>query len=306
MDKDAYKRLNLKNGWDLPQDEKPPLTGRKKEMARAYELLVKKTDEEYFDEAEEAKAKRDIAETEKKIANLRKAIGMEKANPGSITGIRPGVSTEGSGQVARKNASLKESPSDDAEKQAWESELRDETEDRWKRRKRIRLIVTAAIAAAIILGVGGRLLLGPPILFANIKNYEDVGIEVEGLGEEPFTITSGELADMKLDTIRVPVHEKELLPDEEPELGKAIGPTLETFLGEYGYGIDDIRIMKVYNGKDQSTAYVRTMQDNKSILSVAHGHKALGEKEAPLRIAVEGTDAEEWSGWVRKIVFTVK
>ena len=52
MEKNQYRRLNLKNGWDLPKGEKVPLTGRRQELVRAYELLVQKTDEDYLKEAQ--------------------------------------------------------------------------------------------------------------------------------------------------------------------------------------------------------------------------------------------------------------
>lgn len=45
-----FNKKELKNGWDLPQNEKIPLTGRKQRLLRAYELLIIKSDEEYMKE----------------------------------------------------------------------------------------------------------------------------------------------------------------------------------------------------------------------------------------------------------------
>ncbi len=45
-----YNKKDLKNGWDLPPNEKIPLTGRKQRLLRAYELLIVKSDEEYMKE----------------------------------------------------------------------------------------------------------------------------------------------------------------------------------------------------------------------------------------------------------------
>lgn len=292
MDKKAYRRLNLKNGWDLPEGEKPPLTGPRQESARAYELLVKKTDEEYIQEAQIARKEREIAETKKRISILREAIGLEKANPGSISGAA------GYEPRPKKVADVDEKP--------YENEIRGTDKARRARGRKIKLIILLAVLTALVLAAGGRLLFGPPILMANISSYEDVEIIIEGLKEEPFTITVSELADMKLDTMNVDVHEVELLPDEEPESGKAIGPTLDTFLAHYGYNTDDIRSMKVYNGKDVSKAYVHTLKDSKIILSVANGRKRLNKNDAPLRIAVSDAEAGEWPGWIRRIVFTMK
>ena len=307
MDKQKYRRLNLKNGWDLPEGEKAPMTGRKQQTARAYELLIEKTDEEYVREAEIARHDREIAEAKKRIRFLQEAIGIEKASPGTF------AQPQKTDSFQQKDHNQPDTPPDSASNDSdisdaakWENELRDQTDNRWKKRRRRILGIVLSLIALAVLGVGGRLLFGPPVLIADISSYEDVEIIIEGLDDEPFTVTPGQLADMKLDSVKVDVHEVELLPDQVQERGKAIGPTLETFLDEFGYSIDDIRSMKVYNGKDASTAYVHTLTEEKIVLSVANGRKALGDKEAPLRIAVADTDAGEWAGWIRRIVFTLK
>ena len=279
MNKNQYRRLNLKNGWDLPKGEKIPLTGRKQELVRAYELLVQKPDEDYIREAEERRQKR------------------EKSSPvGQMENRISEVFNSVSGPVQKETV----------QEAAWEAELRDSSDEKWQKKRKRRLQISGVILAAAVIIIGGRLLFGPAILTADISTYEDVPITIEGLTEEPFTVTPAELAKMKKLSIKVDVHEQELAPDEEPELGKAVGPTLETFLDEYGVELDDVRSMKVYSESEKSTAYVHTLEENTIVLSVANGRVPLHEKEAPLRIAVEDTDADAWSGWIRRIVFTMK
>lgn len=357
-----YDRIGLKNGWDLPDDDRPPQVGRKKANARAYELLIDKTDDEYIKEAEASRSQREEKQMEKKRQAARfllteGRIGYErpKYNCDSeeiIDGIIRGESevryenlctnTEkdilaDSENKSRKTAfdhteaiitrmfdDLKESEEEKLREMADRSYIRNETSLQptdpssetslhglsavplkdWKRRRR-RVATVAIIALVLILGsIGARIAFGPAILLADISRYENIEITIEGLKDEPFTITAGELSKMPMVRVSVPVHNGELTKDETPELGKAIGPTLETFLEKYGAATDDFRSMRVYRDNEYSTSYVRTMKEKTMVLSIANGRKPLGEKEAPLRIAVEGEDTGEWTGWVRRIVFT--
>ena len=74
MGKSQYRRLNLKNGWDLPKGEKIPLTGRRQELVRAYELLVQKTDEDYLEEAKARKQQKEVRETKQQQAVISEEI----------------------------------------------------------------------------------------------------------------------------------------------------------------------------------------------------------------------------------------
>lgn len=270
MKKEDCRRLNLKNGWDLPNKGRPPLTGHRQELIRAYELLVKKTDDEYLHEVREPDI--DLQQSD---------IHTNKM-----------LQYAGESETATASQTL--------------DELYDLTDGNWKKRRKKHLLTGCAVAVAAVVVIGGRLLFGSSILTADISTYQDVAITIEGLTEEPFEVTPKDLSKMRMETIHVDVHEEELGPDDVKELGKAIGPTVETFLSEYGFSLDEVRSMKVYAENETSTAYVHTLEDSEVILSVANGRRPLGEKEAPLRIAVDTDDAGEWSGWIRRIVFTLK
>ncbi|MCR5665352.1 MAG: hypothetical protein K6G01_00850 [Eubacterium sp.] len=167
-------------------------------------------------------------------------------------------------------------------------------------RERKKRIVTVVIVAAVIVVIACRFLFGPPILLADISGYEDVEITVEGLTEEAFMITPKELSKMKLDKTTVDIH------SEEADTESAIGPTLDTFLAEYGRSVDEFRSMKVYTAKDVSNAYVKTLEEETLILSIANGNEALEEKVAPLQIAIMDGTADDWTDSVVKVVFTEK
>lgn len=168
------------------------------------------------------------------------------------------------------------------------------------------MLTVLGVVIAVLAVIDLRLLFGPPLMTADISTYKDVGIEIEGLTDEPFTVSAGELSKLKRTTLQVEVHQGEVAPGTEPERGRAIGPELGDFISHYSSGktLSDFRSMKVYTEKGDSNAYVRTLYEKKIVLSIANGNKPLGEKQAPLRIAVEDTDPSEWTGWVRKIVFT--
>ncbi|SDB19734.1 hypothetical protein [Eubacterium oxidoreducens] len=163
------------------------------------------------------------------------------------------------------------------------------------KRRTIGAIILAAVVIVVL-----RLSFGPPILLADISSYENVEITIEGLTDEAFTITPKELSKMKLDKTTVEIH------SEEADTESAIGPTLDTFLASYGRSVDEFRSMKVYTAKDVSNAYVKTLEEETLILSIANGNEALEEKIAPLQIAIKDGSADEWTGYVVKIVFTEK
>ena len=289
-----HKYVGIKSGWDLPDGGKPPLSKRKLESIRAYELLEKRTEEEYIERAE---ITRKVREENRRIKEENRRIIEEKRKQGEVPEVvmpEPLSYEEILGEKRIRGTA----------KQVRSDGIKSVSDKDWKRgrNKKIAIVLLAVI---VLIGAADlRLAFGPPILMADISRYEDVEIEVEGLTDEPFTITAGELAGMRLTKVSVDVHQGELAEDEVPELGRAIGPTLDEFLKQYGKSTDDFRSMKVYNERDVSTAYVRTMKEKTIVLSVANGRKALGEREAPLRIAISDEDPGTWSGWVRRIVFT--
>lgn len=291
--KDRYGRMQLKNGPEIAAGEKKPPSIRKQRLARAYELLVLKSDEDYIREAREAEA-----EKEKNAVTVSAPVHTEKAAEAVKTVGTESPTNDFTPDDKTTEGSRREEKDDEAHKI-----LGMLSEQEWRNKRRRRKWLTVGIIAALILVFAGRFLLGPAVLLADISTYEDVKITVEGIEKKPFTITPGELAGMKKTSVKVDVFQGELAEGEEPELGKAVGPTLDTFLKKYGKTRDDFKSMRAYAENEESKAYVKTMKDKTLVLSVANGRKPLGEKEAPLRIAVEGESTDEWYGWVRKIVF---
>lgn len=310
-----YGRMGLKNGWDLPTDSEKPVVGRKRENERAYELLIARSDEDYEKSAALGAANREEKKQQKRIQAAELLLEQERKQKSAKSAGEQGASFEEARRNFQKYMEAREeeiAKGEPAKAAKSDPETAPEklhgleamSERDWKRRRTRKIQVILLI---VILALGAfdlRLTFGSALLLADISQYEDVAIRVEGLTDEPFTITPKELSKMHMESIKVDVHNGELAEGEVPELGRAVGPSLETFLNEYGASTTDFRTMRVYNENDRSTSYVRTMKEKTMILSIANGHKALGEKEAPLRIAIAGEDTGEWTGWIRKIVFT--
>ena len=292
-----HKYIDIKSGWDLPEGETPPISGRKRESIRAYELLELRTEEDYIEQAE---ITRKVREENRRIKEENRRIIEEKRKQGQVPEVTlpEPVSYE---EILQQDTVAGSAIRSSGERT---DGIRTVSNQEWKRRRRKRICIILLVLIVLLGAADLMLAFGPPILTADISRYEDVEIEVEGVSDEVFTITPGDLAKLPLTRVSVPVHQGELAEGEAPELGKAIGPTLEEFLKQYGKTPEDFRSMKVYNERETSTAFVKTMKEETIVLSVANGRKPLGEKEAPLRIAIDGKDPGEWSGWIRKIVFT--
>ena len=304
-DADRYDRMEIRNGWDLPAGKIPPVTGRKRESARAYELLVLKTDEEYEAAARLSRLKRQLKEYEKKVEAAQILMEAGEGTGEEVKKSGRDRKAERPPEKDTKDSGGKTASASDGSEESYEGiAIRSSASFRAGRTRRLALVL--AVLILILAGIDARLAFGPAVSLADISAYEELQIDVEGLTDEPFVITAKDLKKMPMKKIRVPVHKAELGEGEVAERGQAAGPTLDTFLEAYGATTDDMKSMKVYTSSDRSTAYVRTMKEEEIILAIADGNHPLRDRQAPLRIAVESQEADEWSGGIRRIVFNRK
>ncbi len=277
------KKQILKNGWDLPEGQKPPTAGRRRYRQRCYELLCS---EEYIEKerAYYEQLKYGSAEPNTDRIPAAEAVTAEK-EPGGVAGQGESPAEE------EKNRYTPEEKDIYAEAGAYYSgRIR-------RRRLAVRTVCLVILVSAAVIAI--RLRYGPAILMADISSYRDQKIEIQGLTDQTFTVTPGELARMKKTEVSYEV------PGEDAEPAEAIGPTLDTFVKKYGHSLDEFRIVKCYTKKDTSYAYVNTLEKNTLILSVADGDQALDEEEPPLTVAVTGKqNTGIWTKGVVKIVFT--
>ena len=136
---------------------------------------------------------------------------------------------------------------------------------------------------------------------ADISAYADEEITVTGLLDEDFTITPRELSEMEC------VSDKAVGETEKAGTVKAYGPTLDTFLANYGVSKDDLYSIKFYAKDDYTSTLGKITWDQYEVIfSIAYGSEAFDEDTAPLRIVIPGGKSGNWIRMVTKMEFTYK
>ncbi len=165
------------------------------------------------------------------------------------------------------------------------------------RAKRL-LIVIACVVAAIVAAV---------VIFfavnywgkADISAYGEDIIQVEGLTDEIFDVTPNELAEMDC------VSDVAVGKSEKAGTVRAYGPTLETFVENYGRTLDEFYSVEflAYDGY-KSKLGEATWDKYDVILSIAEGNKPLEDWRQPMRVVIPGEDSGRWIYGVGVITFT--
>ncbi|MDR1206563.1 MAG: molybdopterin-dependent oxidoreductase [Peptococcaceae bacterium] len=138
-------------------------------------------------------------------------------------------------------------------------------------------------------------------LDAAIADYADAQITVAGLTETEFTISPSELAE--LDCV------SSSASGQTAKAGtvSAAGPTLETFLEQYGKTQTDFALARfIASDGYRVTLHIQSLEKYEIILSVASGDKPLPESERPLRLLIPGAESSQWIYAVERIEFEAK
>ncbi len=165
------------------------------------------------------------------------------------------------------------------------------------RAKRILIVcaaVIAAIVAAVVIYMGvnywGK---------ADISAYGDDPIQIEGLTDETFFITPNDLAEMEC------VSDVAEGRSEKAGTVRAYGPTLETFVENYGRTLDEFYSIEFYAYDGYTSRLGKATWDKyEVILSIAEGNKPLEEKRQPMRVVITGGASSGWIYGVGVITFT--
>ncbi len=162
------------------------------------------------------------------------------------------------------------------------------------RARRLLIIVAGVVAALFValylylsLSHGGR---------ADISEYGDDPILISGLLDEDFFVTPNELAELKcVSEVGVKKSDPVLI----------YGPTLETFVAEYGRTLDDFYSVSIY-AYDNYTVTIGKATWNKYevILCISDGNEPLAEDHRPLQLAIPGARAHSWIYQIKEIEFT--
>lgn len=169
----------------------------------------------------------------------------------------------------------------------------------------------AAVACVLVVAVVGFFAwdnLRPP----DIAAYESQEITIKGLTDAPFTVTVAELAE--LNCTRLSASGTGGGENGESKAGtvNAYGPTLETFLAQYGHKPYDFgRIIFTCKEEQDSEGnnynYNVTLLDDQLqeeiILSIASGKNALDEYAQPMRLVILEEATGQWAYGVTQIEF---
>lgn len=173
-----------------------------------------------------------------------------------------------------------------------------EKQSKGKEKKILRWFVLIAVAVVIIFGL--RIAVGPTILWADISAYADDKILVTGLTDEDFYVTPEDLSHLELEKVTA------VGKSQKAGTVKGVGPTLDTFLAQYGKSREDFKQIKFYADDDYTTALVKTLEEKEIVFSIANGRESLEKGQQPLRIVIPEEDSGKWIRMVTKIEFTVK
>jgi len=160
--------------------------------------------------------------------------------------------------------------------------------------KSIKIICLLIIGAILWWG------FGPVRLKADISQYGEQKIKITGVLENEFYITPNELAQMKLTYVTA--------TGRSAKAGhvKAVGPTMQTFLKQYGRKVSDFKQVKVYASDDYSTVLVDSLREKEIVLAIAAGSEPLEEYQWPLRLVIPKDDPSRWIRLIEEMEFTLK
>lgn len=134
---------------------------------------------------------------------------------------------------------------------------------------------------------------------ADISDYENQEILITGLEEEDFSITPGELMEMKCVSATAEGQ------SEKAGTVHAYGPTLKTFLEQYGRSLEEFKSIRFTASDDYVVTLGKVSWENyEIILSIADGSDALPDYQQPLRVVIPGGQSGNWVRSVVTIEFT--
>jgi hypothetical protein len=134
----------------------------------------------------------------------------------------------------------------------------------------------------------------------DISSYGDTKIVVKGIETSDITVTPDHLASLKC--------VKASATSQSQKGGKVtgVGPTLATFLEEYGYEQSDFSsvVFKASDGYATTLDHQFLLTHQTIILSVSNQDTILSKDEKPLRVLIPDAESSNWTKMVVEMIFT--
>ncbi|MDR0875097.1 MAG: molybdopterin-dependent oxidoreductase [Clostridiales Family XIII bacterium] len=158
---------------------------------------------------------------------------------------------------------------------------------------RLLLIFALALPVFALTGCGGS--ITPSEL-----PYLDGALEINGLPDDVTSVTVADLITLKSENQKVEATRS------NGDIVKvtAVGPTLDTFLAQYGKKQTDFSSVRFYSTDGYSIAVPTEMlESRKVILAYMDGGKAFDKETRPVRVVIPGERAMYWAKMVNRIDF---
>lgn len=169
-----------------------------------------------------------------------------------------------------------------------------------KKHKKLILAVLCAAGAVLAAVLVWRLCFcgGTGNVSANLSAYGETPITISGLQDEDFTVTADELSLLPCTSVTAQG------ATEKAGTVTGQGPTLETFLSQYGRSVSDFKKIRFYCA-DGYKVVLRDeyLTDYEIVLAVCRGRQTLPEAQRPLRVIIPEADSGMWAYAVTKIEF---
>lgn len=154
------------------------------------------------------------------------------------------------------------------------------------------------MALALALALGG---CGKADTDAAISEYADAEIVISGLADREFAVTPGELA--KLDVVSA----TGVGQSAKAGTVRGAGPTLETFLAQYGRSPDEFALARfIASDGYRVTLHEKSLAESEIIMAITSGGGALPQSERPMRLIIPGAESNRWIYAVERIEFELR
>ena len=161
-----------------------------------------------------------------------------------------------------------------------------------KRSCSIFLMLSLVLGMLLTTGCGGAK--------ADMSAYQNQEILIVGLAEEDFTITPQDLAQLSMKNKKVTS-----ATTKKDVTVQATGPTLETFLKQYGYAPTDFETITFIasDGYTKQFDGEYFLVHTEVIMAICHNKEPLAETEMPLRLVIPNATGDNWVHGVIEIRF---
>lgn len=167
--------------------------------------------------------------------------------------------------------------------------------------RRVAIAVAAVLVAALV-GVGGYFGY-QQFRPADFSSYAQVGISISGVQDEDFTVTPEQLSQLPCEQVSATGQGKG--PQGESKVGDVVayGPTLNTFLQQYGLSQADFTRITFRCKDGYDVVLARDSLEDEVIMTISLSKNELQPTQWPMRLVIPDESSGQWAYGVLRIEF---